>query len=107
MLRYSRNPRAWQQRRAESRPQDQQDYIEFDIRCPSGPATGIVSSIQPNEIQVQVEAEIDIQVERRNFAVSKSLTQSLTVGSVAFEKAGAHRVTHRADPARACHDLNF
>jgi hypothetical protein len=45
--------------------------------------------LHPTErIQVQVEAEIDIQVERRNFAVSKSLTQSLTVGSVAFEKGG-------------------
>ena len=32
-------------------------------------------------------------------AVSKSLTQSLAVGNVAFEKAGAHRVTLRADPA--------
>jgi hypothetical protein len=63
--------------------------------------------LHPTErIQVQVEAEIDIQVERRNFAVSKSLTQSLTVGSVAFEKAGAHRVTHRADPARACHEFD-
>src|ERR1700752_1024305 len=59
--------------------------------------------LHPTErIQVQVEAEIDIQVERRNFAVSKSLTQSLTVGSVAFEKAGAHR----ADPARACHEFD-
>jgi hypothetical protein len=27
----------------------------------------------------------------------------LTVGIVAFEKAGAHRVTLRADPARAPH----
>jgi hypothetical protein len=36
---------------------------------------------------------------RRNFAVSKSLTASLIVGIVAFEKAGAHRVTLRADPA--------
>jgi len=32
----------------------------------------------------------------RNFAVSKSLTQSLTVGGVAFEKTGEHRVTRRA-----------
>ena len=30
---------------------------------------------------------------RRDFAVSKSVTQSLTVGSVAFQKAGADRVT--------------
>ena len=28
---------------------------------------------------------------RRDFAVSKSVTQSLTVGSVAFQKAGAAR----------------
>ena len=35
---------------------------------------------------------------RRDFAVSKSVTQSLTVGSVAFQKAGAHQVTLRADP---------
>ena len=40
---------------------------------------------------------------RRDFAVSKSVTQSLTVGSVAFQKAGAHRVTLRADPVRARH----
>ena len=38
---------------------------------------------------------------RRDFAVSKSVTQSLTVGSVAFQKA--HRVTLRADPVRARH----
>src|SRR5271165_6789487 len=38
---------------------------------------------------------------RRDFAVSKSVTQSLTVGSVAFQKAGADRVTLRADPVRA------
>jgi hypothetical protein len=31
--------------------------------------------------------------------VSKSLTQSLTVGGVAFQKAGVHRVTRRADPS--------
>ncbi|MGB9645218.1 MAG: hypothetical protein WCB44_08855, partial [Stellaceae bacterium] len=31
------------------------------------------------------------------------LTDSLTVGIVAFEKAGAHRVTLRADPIRAPH----
>src|SRR5260370_28485529 len=40
---------------------------------------------------------------RRDFAVWKSVTQSLTVGSVAFQKAGAHRVTLRADPVRAHH----
>src|SRR5260370_42173462 len=40
---------------------------------------------------------------RRDFAVSKSVTQSLTVGSAAFQKAGAHRVTLRADPVRARH----
>jgi hypothetical protein len=40
---------------------------------------------------------------RRDFAVSKSVTQSLTVGSVAFQKAGADRVTLRADPVRARH----
>src|SRR5260370_15051147 len=40
---------------------------------------------------------------RRDFAVSKSVTQSLTVGSAAFQKAGAHRVTLRADPVRAHH----
>src|SRR5271165_1859006 len=40
---------------------------------------------------------------RRDFAVSKSVTQSLTIGSVAFQKAGAHRVTLRADPVGARH----
>src|SRR5260370_5970423 len=40
---------------------------------------------------------------RRDFAVSKSVTQSLTVGSAALQKAGAHRVTLRADPVRARH----
>jgi hypothetical protein len=40
---------------------------------------------------------------RRDFAGSKSVTQSLTVGSVAFQKAGADRVTLRADPVRARH----
>src|SRR5260370_2666868 len=40
---------------------------------------------------------------RRDFAVSTSVTPSLTVGSAAFQKAGAHRVTLRADPVRARH----
>jgi hypothetical protein len=40
---------------------------------------------------------------RRDFAVSKSVTQYLTVGSVACQKAGAHRVTLCADPVRARH----
>src|ERR1700746_1780686 len=40
---------------------------------------------------------------RRDFAVSKSVTQSLTVGSVAFQKAGHPRATLRADPVRARH----
>jgi hypothetical protein len=40
---------------------------------------------------------------RRDFAVSKSATQSLTIGCVAFQKAGAQRVTLRADPVRARH----
>src|SRR5260370_13780978 len=40
---------------------------------------------------------------RRDFAVSISVTQSLTVGSAAFQKAGTHRVTLRADPVRARH----
>src|SRR5271165_2309402 len=40
---------------------------------------------------------------RRDFAVSRSVTQSLTVGSVAFQKAGADRVTLRADSVRARH----
>ena len=35
---------------------------------------------------------------RRDFAVSKSVTQSLTVGSVAFQKAGADRVQIPASP---------
>src|ERR1700757_4035100 len=43
MLRYSRNPRAWQQRRAESRPQDQQDYIEFVTR--SGGIGAVCNSV--------------------------------------------------------------
>ena len=34
---------------------------------------------------------------RHYFAVPKSLTQFLTVGSVAFEGAGAHRITPRVD----------
>ena len=38
---------------------------------------------------------------RRDFVVSKSVTQSLTVGSVAYKKAGADRVTLRADLVRA------
>ena len=38
---------------------------------------------------------------RRDFAVSKSVTQSLTIGCVAFQKAGAQRVALRADPVRA------
>lgn len=33
------------------------------------------------------------------------LVGMLTVGGVAFEKAGEHRVTLRADPARARHGL--
>jgi hypothetical protein len=41
-----------------------------------------------------------------DFAVPKSLTQSLIVGSVAFEEAGIHRVTPRADPARARHGIS-
>src|SRR5271166_6109702 len=40
---------------------------------------------------------------RRDLAVSKSVTQSLTVGSVAFQRAGADRITLRADPVRARH----
>ena len=40
-----------------------------------------------------------------DFAVPKSLTRSLIVGSVAFEEAGKRRVTPRADRARARHGL--
>ena len=42
---------------------------------------------------------------RYYFAVPKSLTQSLIVGSVAFEEAGAHRTILRTDPARVRHGI--
>ena len=42
---------------------------------------------------------------RYYFALPKSLTQSLIVGSVAFEEAGAHRTIPRTDPARVRHGI--